>query len=137
MSGRYADAEDEESVTRTILSHDGLGDSDIEHLVAGRFAGEVVLCRIKTLSEVLRENQVEWIDLLKIDVEKSELDVLRGIAEEDWSRIGQIVIEVHDLDGRLETVRSLLEGKGFSVAVEQDAFLEGTPIFNLYCVRPG
>jgi len=136
MSGRYADALDEQSVTRTILSHDGLGASEIEELTAGRFAGEVVRCPIRTLSEVLRETQVEWVDLLKIDVEKSELDVLQGIAEEDWSRIGQIAIEVHDLDGRLETIRSLLAGKGFSVAVEQDAFLAGTPIWNLYCVRP-
>ncbi len=136
MSGRYADARDEESVTRTILSHDGLVDSDIEHLTAGRFAGEVVQCRIRTLSEILRESRVEWIDLLKIDVEKSELDVLSGIADEDWRRIGQLVIEVHDQDGRLETIRSLLAGKGFSVALEQDAFLTGTPIWNLYCVRP-
>jgi amino acid adenylation domain-containing protein/FkbM family methyltransferase len=136
MSGRYADAEDEQSVTRTILSHDGLGASEIEDLTVGRFAGEVVLCRVETLSEILRQNRVEWIDLLKIDVEKSELDVLSGIADEDWRRIGQIVIEVHDKDGRLETIRSLLAGKGFSVALEQDAFLTGTPIWNLYCVRP-
>jgi FkbM family methyltransferase len=136
MSGRYADAEDEQSVTRTILSHDGLGVSQIEDLTAGRFAGEVVECQMETLSRILRERQIEWIDLLKIDVEKSELDVLQGIADEDWSRIGQIVIEVHDFGGRLETIRSLLERKGFSVASEQDAFLAGTPIWNLYCVRP-
>jgi amino acid adenylation domain-containing protein/non-ribosomal peptide synthase protein (TIGR01720 family)/FkbM family methyltransferase len=137
MSGRYADAEDEQSVTRTILAHDRLGAADIEDLTAGRFAGEVVECPLRTLSQILRDNQVEWVDLLKIDVEKSELDVLQGIAEEDWSRIGQIVIEVHDRGGRLEAVRSLLAGKGFTVAVEQDTFLAGTPIFNLYCVRPG
>jgi amino acid adenylation domain-containing protein/FkbM family methyltransferase len=137
MSGRYADAQDEQGVTRTILARDQLAATDIADLTAGRFAGEVVECPLKTLSQVLRENQVERIDLLKIDVEKSELDVLRGIEAEDWSRIGQIVIEVHDLDGRLETVRSLLTAQGFAVAVEQEEFLAGTPIWNLYCVRPG
>ena len=137
MSGRYADAHEEQGVTRTILAQEQLGASDIEDLVAGRFIGREVDCRMKTLSQVLRESRVEWIDLLKIDAEKSELDVLRGLADEDWSRIGQIVIEVHDLEGRLEAIRSLLAGKGFGVAVEQDAFLAGTPIFNLYCVRPG
>jgi amino acid adenylation domain-containing protein/FkbM family methyltransferase len=137
MSGRYADAQEEQSVTRTILAHDRLGAGDVEDLMAGRFAGEIVECPLKTLSQVLRESQVEWIDLLKIDAEKSEHDVLAGIADEDWSRIGQVVIEVHDLDGRLAAVRSLLAGKGYAVAVEQDAFLAGTPIWNLYCVRPG
>jgi amino acid adenylation domain-containing protein/FkbM family methyltransferase len=136
MSGRYADAGDEQSVTRAILAHDGLAAEDIEELTAGRFAAEVVECRIATLSEILREHRVEWIDLLKIDVEKSELDVLRGIADEDWQRIGQIVIEVHDRGGRLAAIRSLLAGKGFAVTLEQDAALAGTPLWNLYCVRP-
>jgi amino acid adenylation domain-containing protein/FkbM family methyltransferase len=137
MSGRYADIEDELTLTRTVLAREPLGAADVEALIAGRFAGEVVECPQQTLSQVLREHQVEWIDLLKIDVEKSELDVLRGIAAEDWGRIGQIVIEVHDLDGRLETVRSLLAAQGFAVAVDQDDFLAGTPIWNLYGVRPG
>ena len=45
-------------------------------------------CQLKTLSEVIRESQVERIDLLKVDVEKSELDVLAGIDEDDWPKIG-------------------------------------------------
>ena len=47
----------------------------------------------------------EKIDLLKIDVEKGELEVLNGIEDADWPRIHQIVMEVHDLDGRVGMVR--------------------------------
>ncbi|MEM8968581.1 MAG: FkbM family methyltransferase, partial [Bacteroidota bacterium] len=46
-----------------------------------------VNCELKTVSEVIRENQVCKIDLLKVDVEGSELDVLRGIDQEDWGKI--------------------------------------------------
>ena len=41
--------------------------------------------QLTTLSDVLREENVTRIDLLKIDVEKSEMDVLLGIDEQDWS----------------------------------------------------
>jgi hypothetical protein len=44
------------------------------------------------------------VDLLKIDVERAELEVLNGIEQSDWSKIKQVVMEVHDTDKRLEKV---------------------------------
>ena len=34
------------------------------------------------------------VDLLKIDVERAELDVLRGLQSGQWSSINQVVMEV-------------------------------------------
>jgi 31-O-methyltransferase len=75
---------------------------------------------VTTVSEVMRDSGIKAVDLLKIDVEGAEWEVLQGVDEADWPRLGQLVIEVHNVDGRLERVRELLESNGFTVAVEQD-----------------
>jgi Methyltransferase FkbM domain len=84
---------------------------------------------------VLREESLDHVDLLKIDVEKSELDVLHGIAETDWPRIRQVVSEVHDVDERATTMERMLATRGFSVRVEQEPEWAGTPIRMLYATR--
>ncbi len=95
-----------------------------------------VECQLKTLSEIIHEYQVQYIDLLKIDVEKSELDVLLGIESADWLKIKQIVIEVHDLENRVEKVKALLASNGFDeIIVEQEQYLKGTDIYNMYALR--
>ncbi|HYG64881.1 MAG TPA: amino acid adenylation domain-containing protein [Thermoanaerobaculia bacterium] len=96
---------------------------------------ERVTCRLTTVSSVLREHGLDRIDLLKIDAERSELDVLAGIAEEDWPKVRQMVIEVHDAAIR-DRVLEILQARGFEAVVEQDVFLEGTELFNVYARRP-
>ena len=70
-------------------------------------------------------------------MERAELAVLRGISASDWPKIRQVVLEVHDIDGRLTEVRRLLtEDAGFQVtAVEQDMNLRGSTLYNIYAVR--
>jgi acyl carrier protein len=89
-------------------------------------------CELKTLSGVIAEHKVERIDLLKIDVEKSELDVLKGVADSDWTKIDQIVVEVHDLNGRVARVSELLKSHGYWVAVEQEKDLSQSDLYNIY-----
>nr|QLK01646.1 amino acid adenylation domain-containing protein [Micromonospora carbonacea] len=90
----------------------------------------------RTLSQALAETGVEHVDLLKIDVQKAELEVLDGIAAADWDRIGQIVVEAHDLDNRVASIAALLTGHGYRVTTEQDPLHAGTPVHFLYAVRP-
>jgi acyl carrier protein len=108
-----------------------------EDLLEQRFRSESFECRLRPLSDVIAECEVEWIDLLKIDVQKAELEVLNGIREEHWPGIGQITMEVHDLDGRLRRIVRLLEERGFRVTVEQDELLRGSVLYNLFAVREG
>jgi hypothetical protein len=94
-------------------------------------------CELKTITEVIRDNNIENIALMKIDVEGSELEVIEGIADEDWPRIRQFVVEAHDFDGRVEKMRSIFERQGYQTVVDQ----EGTDVhklinaFTIYAVR--
>lgn len=108
----------------------------IQNMLEIDFQIEQITCQLKTISEIIREHQIEQIDLLKIDVEKSELDVLLGIEAQDWQKIEQIVVEVHDLEHRLQKITTLLKEHGFSeIEVEQEPMLKGSNVFNLYAWR--
>ena len=101
------------------------------------FQFKPVTCPVRTISEILGEEEVPRIDLLKIDVQRGEMDVLDGITDEDWAKIGQVVAEVHDLrDGRVARIVDLLGMHGFDViSAEQEPLLRGTDIYNLYARR--
>lgn len=96
---------------------------------------EQVEARLRRMSDVIREHGVERIDLLKIDVELAELDVLRGIDDCDWPKIQVVVIEVHDIDGRLEHITALLREHGVRhIKVYQEDGMAGSNIHHL-CAR--
>ena len=135
-SGLYADAATELSVTKRFLGN--LSDDTapyIEEILEGKFEAETYPCRIKTLAQVIAETGVGRIDLLKLDVEKSELDVLAGIGEENWPIIRQIVVEVHDIDDRISKMSGLLDERGFDCVVHQKRALAGTGIYQIYAAR--
>ena len=77
-------------------------------------SGETVRCQVKRLSDLLEAEHISSVDLLKIDVEKAELDVLAGIDDRDWDRIRQVVIEVHHIDDRVAMVESQLVARGYA-----------------------
>lgn len=143
MSSFYGNQEEEREVLRTVLENQrGAGHEEVDTVLRmsddfldARFTAVSFDCPLVPLSEIIRQEGVETIDLLKIDVQKSEVDVLRGIAPEDWPKIRQIAIEVHDLDGQLALVQSLLEAQGFHVYAEQDPLYLRSVMFNLYAIR--
>jgi FkbM family methyltransferase len=95
-----------------------------------------VTCELRTVSDVLEEHGIERVDLLKMDIEGGELDVLLGIAADDWPKVRQVVTEVHDIDGRLETVISLLKENGLTrMVVDQEPFFADTWLYNVYARR--
>jgi len=141
VSGRYADLGAETSVVRSFLvnemearGEERPGAAALDELLRDRLASRKYSVELKTLSSVVRERGIDRIDLLKLDVQQSEMDVLEGIDPEHWPIIRQVVVEVHDLDGRLDRVTSLLERHGFAVAVEQEATLDRSQ-FNVYATR--
>jgi amino acid adenylation domain-containing protein/FkbM family methyltransferase len=137
MSGAYADAEEDEGIARSALKNqDALLNRYADDLMAGRFEREQFKCQLRTISEIISENDIERIDLLKIDVEKSELDVLKGIKDADWKRINQLVIEVHDGAGQLQEITRLLKRHGFDFVVDQDEVVQDTDLYNIYAIHP-
>ena len=60
------------------------------------------------------------------------------MAEDDWKKIQQVVMEAHDENeghGPLAEIVGLLQGHGFEVVTEQDALLQGTDRWNVYAWR--
>lgn len=47
-------------------------------------------CQLCTVSDLIQEHGLPRVDLLKIDVERAELDVLRGVAPAHWPLIHQV-----------------------------------------------
>jgi FkbM family methyltransferase len=146
MSGRYADSKEDTDTTRTFIGNkdasfmrEASRDPDFaEHansVLARLFESRTCTVELKTLSRVLSTHDIERVDLLKIDVEKSEHEVLAGIEEDDWKRIRQVVAEVHDIDGRVDAVTKLLSRHGFKVRLAQDPLLTNTGIHNVYARR--
>ena len=94
-------------------------------------------CRLQTLPAAMRDARVDRVDLVKLDVEGAEEAVLAGIDDRTWPQIRQFVIEVHDVDGRLDRLRALLERHGYrtTIAREDWALHELLGIYTLYAAR--
>ncbi|MGF2038868.1 MAG: non-ribosomal peptide synthetase [Nostoc sp. CmiVER01] len=144
ISGRFGDTEQEREVLKSFLfKQQNIGENDtgvssqaIDELLAEKLQSQQFTCHLRTISEVMDEHGVEKVDLLKIDVEKSERDVLFGIQRKDWQKIQQIVVEVHNINDRLEEIADLLKEHGYDLTIEQDAVLENTGLYNIYARRP-
>ncbi|HSF40181.1 MAG TPA: amino acid adenylation domain-containing protein [Thermoanaerobaculia bacterium] len=151
MSGRFASMEHDKRETASIVRswlHQGASEAvraivDEEELstyLDEQFESEQVVCRLTPLSRVIAEHRVERIDLLKIDVERSEVHVLRGLGDADWEKVRQVVLEVHD-EELLRECREILAGQGFALAVDDHVVVEeadgaGARVTMLYAWRP-
>ncbi|HKS06195.1 MAG TPA: FkbM family methyltransferase [Gemmatimonadaceae bacterium] len=145
FSGFHVDENEDreaiEAVVRNTLHAATSGDgsdveSYVEELTADRLQRTTYECCLTSVSEIIRTHKLDRIDLLKIDAERSELEIIRGIGDADWAKIRQIVMEVHDrsreMIGQIET---LLAEKGFHCAVEHEDLLEHSGLFNVYATR--
>jgi 31-O-methyltransferase len=135
MSSLYADADEDAGLTRLFLRNSGFAADDIEDIVRGKHEAVAAPCELRTLSKVLEQEDIEAVALLKLDVEKSELDVVTGIEERHWPLIERIVGEVHDCNGSATVLVSLLQERGFVVSLEQDPLLEGSGVYILSGMR--
>ncbi|GAA0484636.1 FkbM family methyltransferase [Streptomyces stramineus] len=138
MSGFHPDLAEEAALGRSVLLNSGFANEVVDAIEATRNEAETlrtVQCSVRTLSEVITEQRITSVDLLKVDVQKSELEVLGGLAEADWPKIRQCIAEVHDVNGGLRSFTSLLAEHGFSVTVQQDALFDGTEIYMVFAWR--
>jgi len=91
---------------------------------------------LMSLDDLIEEQDLSRIDLLKIDAEGCESEILKGISPINWPKIRQIVIEVHESQGfGVGEIVALLEMKNFRVFVEQENNFRSTGIYNLYAHR--
>ncbi|MEH2172824.1 MupA/Atu3671 family FMN-dependent luciferase-like monooxygenase [Nostoc sp.] len=151
ISGRFAEPEKDKRAAKAMIVHQvengvvgrqGMRSQEgIDEFLAERYRSEAYLCQLKTLSTIIREYKIEQIDLLKIDVEKSEYLVLGGIEEQDWLKIKQLAIEVDGLEN-LQKITTLLEQKNYQVSVDEYIISKGEQpdsnieVYMLYAIHP-
>ena len=134
-SGFRADAATDRAATRTYMLNSGVSPRGVDRFLEILFRKTTLPRPLRTLSGIVDEEQIARIDLLKINVEKSERDVLAGIRAPHWEFIHQVVVEVFDENGGLREVTDLLDAHGFHVIAEQDPLLRGTPYINVFATR--
>jgi FkbH-like protein/FkbM family methyltransferase len=130
-----------QAVARNVLQNElldlgGMGEADVLELTAHRLRAETIECPLTSVSDIIRENGLKRIHLLKIDAEKSEMEILRGIDEDHWPMIDQLVMEVHDRTrSAVRSIEDQLTRRGFHCAVVEEKLLQDSGLFNIYATR--
>ncbi|MCB1055589.1 MAG: LLM class flavin-dependent oxidoreductase, partial [Acidobacteria bacterium] len=151
MSSRFADPEEDKRETASLIqtwlreqapdsARAVLDRQQLSEYLDEQFESRQVRRSLVTLSDVIRERGVERIDLLKVDVERSEMLVFRGLEDRHWPRVRQVVAEVHGDDLRDEC-RAHLEARGFEVAIDDHVVVKDDQpspvrVYMLYARRP-
>ncbi|WP_336159050.1 amino acid adenylation domain-containing protein [Amycolatopsis sp. VC5-11] len=136
LSGRHADEDQDRASVNAYAHRDPDAGPLVDDLITERLHDRhEITTRIRPLSDIIDEHHIAVIGLLKIDAEKSELEILHGIRPEHWKTIRQTVIEVHDINNRAHTITAMLEDRGFSVTRETPETLTGSTLVNLYATR--
>lgn len=142
QSSLYADAAEDRWLTKMLMANTRMSEQMRSSMLADNVLDQLFTERrrevpVKTVATVLDEFGIDQVALLKVDVERAELEVLDGVGEENWSRVARVVLEVHDIGGRLDAVRGLLTDHGFALLVCQDSRFRDTNIHNVLAVRGG
>jgi FkbM family methyltransferase len=143
MSSFHADLEEEKQALRTVMVNQLRGgepgmEEVMKHaddLLDERLRSSTFVCPLRPLSDIIREHAIQRIDLLKIDVQKCELEVIQGIDDEHWPLIRQIVLELHNTEGQYRGLRKTLEEHGFHVFAEQETAYEHSVMLNVFASR--
>lgn len=135
ISTRYPNLEEDSQLLSTFLDNTNESRNNQQLVDFVIESQREVFCQIRTISSIIQQEKIERINLLKIDVEKAELDVLKGIEKQDWEKIDQIIIEVHNTNNKLSIIKSLLSEKKYIVKVQQETKLEGTGLYVIHAFR--
>jgi FkbM family methyltransferase len=143
MSGFHADAHDDRMLLASSISSQMLGgsagdrmsDAMLDWLLEGKLDDpQTFECELTTLSAVIEEEGLKKIDLLKVDAEKAETGIMKGICDKDWEIIQQVFVQVHSHEDAKE-LTAMLKGHGFDVIEEQEPGMEASGISNLYAIK--
>lgn len=118
----------EEEVREAILE-------DMDEMLAPRFEQRIVPVRMERMTDVVADLGVDRIDLLKIDVEGSELQVLRGMDEAVWAMVGSAVVEIAHEKDELDVAEALFRAQGMRTEIQQLPEYHGTNLHVLFAER--
>ncbi|MCS7200793.1 MAG: FkbM family methyltransferase [Patescibacteria group bacterium] len=77
-----------------------------------------IICKGITLKELINQNNISKIDLLKVDIEGAEIEMFETIPNYILKNINQITIEFHDflwpeLRFKVEKIKEMIKDNGF------------------------
>lgn len=131
----YPDEADETRNLDVYLTNAGLTDAMRQAFRSQPEQVETVRVDVRSLPALFEQHHVTEVALLKIDVERAELDVLDGLGSHWWPRLRRLLIEVHDIDGRLGVVVGRLATLGYRVQVSQAALFSGASVYDVLATR--
>jgi hypothetical protein len=89
-----------------------------------------------TLSDAIDLYHMPRIDLLKVDVERSEVELLAGIRDDHWPIVRRVMMEIHDRSGQTAEVERLLRRRGFTqFTTELDSVAPQEKVYLLHAAR--
>ncbi|MFE0172221.1 amino acid adenylation domain-containing protein [Streptomyces sp. NPDC059002] len=109
----------------------------LDELLDEQLAADAVDCELTTLSQVIRDHGLDRVDLLKIDAQRAEWDILRGIEDEHWPLVRQIVLEAQGDAAHLARIHETLADRGFLVTVDRQDHTGAAGHALMYATRPG
>ena len=89
----------------------------------GHLEGETTVETVPSVSieRIFDQHGIDRIQLLKMDCEGGEYGILRSLSNELASRIDQVAMEVHDVEGEsIEEIATILVSLGFSIDKQFD-----------------
>jgi len=129
MSTVLVNDEDDRRNIEAALTSFGVNDERQRqfHLARTKSGAVEFPVKVITLAHLFAEHGLDEVGLLKVDVERAELDVFRSLDEHNWPGIRNIIAEVHDIDGQLAETVELLRDKGFHLDdLQQDMYDTGS-----------
>ncbi|NTX02058.1 non-ribosomal peptide synthetase [Myxococcus sp. CA040A] len=106
----------------------------LDRLSEARFVGRATEVEVTTVSALMERLSLPRVHLLKVDVERAEIDVLRGIEPQHWERIDQLLIEVEERGGSRAQVEALIP-KTFELRWIPHRYLSKAELWMLHAWR--
>jgi FkbM family methyltransferase len=80
--------------------------------------GVSIIAREYKYSDLISDNKIAKIDLLKMDIECAEISLLKSLKKEDFEKIDQLTVEFHDflypeLRNEVEELKKKIQNNGF------------------------
>jgi FkbM family methyltransferase len=141
MSGRYCDATRDLETAKSIARQKARAlpedeqevyEETLDFVLSPLFTAVPEQVDVWPLSQIIREYHLAGIDLLKVDVEGSEIEVLEGIDDRDWPSIRNIIIEVDAALVDLEKILGMLANHGMAYDLSQQDRYSETGLHIIY-----
>ncbi len=90
-----------------------------------------------TLNQIIKENKIESIDLLKIDCEGAEYEILTKTSKTTLKKIKKIILETHEfIENRknfynYKNIITSLEEAGFKIKIKREIFYSDEGLFKI------